>query len=45
MTNKLSLFPPALEVRAAYYGLFGRVHFPKMRLGEVIQGKEDFIIF
>ena len=45
MIKNLALLPPILVVRAAYYWLCGRVHFPKKRSGEVIQGKEDFIIF
>lgn len=45
MIKKLTLFPPALATRAAYFWLCGRVHFPKKRLGEVIHGDENFIIF
>ena len=45
MIKNLTRLPPVLAVRAAYYWLCGRVHFPKKRAGEVIQGKEDFIIF
>jgi len=45
MLNNLAQLPPFLVVRATYYWLCGRVHFPKKRLGEVIHGKEDFIIF
>ena len=45
MIKNLTRLPPVLVVRTAWYWLCGRVHFQKKRLGEVIQGKEDFIIF
>ena len=45
MIKNLTQLPPVLLVRAAYYWLCGRVHFPKKRLGEIIHGKGDFIIF
>jgi hypothetical protein len=45
MIKSLTRLPPALVVRAAYYWWCGRIHFPKNRLGEVFQGKEDFIVF
>jgi hypothetical protein len=43
--KNLTLLPPVLVVRSAYLWLCGRVHFPKKRLGEVVKGKQDFIIF
>lgn len=45
MIKNLTLLPPVLVARSAYSWLCGRVHFPEKRLGEVIQGKESFIIF
>ena len=45
MIKNLNLLPPVLVVRAFHSWLCGRVHFPKKRLGEVIHGKGDFIIF
>jgi len=45
MLNNLAQLPPFLVVRATYYWLCGRVHSPKKRSGEVIHGKEAFIIF
>lgn len=43
--KNLTLLPPVLVVRSAYFWLCGRVHFPKKRLGEVVKGNESFIIF
>ena len=40
-----TLLPPVLMVRSGYFWLCGRVHFPKKRLGEIVKGNEDFIIF
>ena len=45
MIKNLTLLPPVLVARSAYSWLCDRVHFPEKRLGEVIQGKENFIIF
>ena len=45
MLNNLTQLPPVLVVRACYFCLCGRIHFPKKRLGQVIHGKENFIIF
>ena len=43
--KNLTLLPPVLVVRSAYFWLCARVHFPKKHLGEVVKGNEDFIIF
>ncbi|UCE08615.1 MAG: hypothetical protein JSW07_11575 [bacterium] len=45
MMNKYSQFPPLLFIRSASLCLRGRVHFPKNRIGEVVKGQEDYVIF
>ena len=41
----ISQIPPLLLARATGLLLFGRVHFPKNRLGEIVHEDEEFKIF
>ena len=37
--------PPVLLARASGLLLSGRIHFPKNRIGEIVQEEEEFRIF
>ncbi len=45
MSKSLQRGPFSSIVRAIYLLMQGRIHFPKDRLGEIVDGGEDFEIF